>query len=736
MIQNKRRLNLAIGIAVSLCSLFFCLPGSALAAPQLAPVAQGTSPVPPTIEIIKKVMPASDAGRFNLLISGNVVASNVGDGGSSGGMLVSPGTHIISERAAAGTSLADYDTTIQCENGFGQPVGSIMNGNSLGIQIASNQQIICTITNVRVNTLRLAKTDNGATAELGSMIDYELMFANPGGAALTGVLIEETVPAYTTFDAAASSSGWSCTPDATAGSSCTFSLGTVSAGASSRVPIIFAVKVDSSIVSGNVPSINNLARIVDDSGRNIAVASESTPLDINPILSASKAYSLQNDADGNGVTSAGDTLAYNIVIENNGDVPVTGIRLSDSPDPYTSLANGSIGASSGFVVLGNGDGDTSIEVDVGTLLPGGTVSINYQVMIDASIPLAVTRLENQAIVTSIELPALATDDPATLAADDPTVVFLSVEPILLASQTDSLYVDADGDGTPSPGDTLLLEVVVSNIGNGSATNLNFTETLDSNTTIVANSLSATQGTINDGADAGDTMLDVFIGTLSPNQSATVRYEVKINQPLLANVNAVQLQGVISSDQLPDILTDDLALPTAQDSTNISVSSVPALSLTKRDLLFVDADSDDLVSAEDILFFRLEIVNNGNAASARLLFEDMPPVHTSLIPGSVQTDQGSVLAGNEAGATNIQIDLGAIPGGGERVAISYQVRVNSVVPVSMLQSQAQLKSNTASNQNIILLSDDPDTAAIGDVTFTVVRAQSGSSGLYLPIIHIE
>lgn len=733
--------SMVLGIAFAVCSLSFLLPTIAVAAPNNAPSnapsnapnRQGTSPVPPTIEIKKEVLPASDPGRFNLLISGNVVASNIGDGGSSGNRLVGQGTHTVSESAMPGTVLTDYDTTISCVDEANQPIGTISNGISLGIQVVQNQQVTCTITNVRKNALKLTKTDNDSSVQPGGTIAYELTYNNTGADTLTGVMIFETVPAYTKFDAAASSSGWVCDSDGSAGDNCIYQLGTVNPGASNSAPLIFAVEVETPITASGVSSINNLARIIEDSGLNVATASESTPLDTNPLLTAVKDDSLQNDADGNGVASAGDTIAYQIKIENSGDSPVTGVQLNDSPDSYTTLNNGTVSTSSGVVTQGNDTDDADVAIDIGTLLPGASVAIMYQVTIDSSLPITVTQLENQAIVTSVEFPAFASDDPATLTAGDPTIVSLSVAPVLLASQTDTLLVDADGDNFPSPGDTIQLEAVISNIGNGNATNLIFTEALDPNTFIVPNSLTATQGAITNGFNATDTELEVFIGTLQPNTSATIRYEVKIKQPLSANVDVVQLQGVISSDQLPDVLTDDLALPAAQDSTSISVSSIAAMSLTKRDLLFVDGDSDDLVSANDILFFRLEVVNNGNAASGNLLFVDMPPVHTALIPGTVQTDQGTVLIGNNDSDSKIQIDLGTIAGGGERVAITYQVRINSVVPVDQLQSQAQLKLLDQADAGVLVYSDDPDTTAQGDVTLTAVRIQSGSSATYLPLI---
>ena len=58
------------------------------------------------------LLPATDPGRFNLLVDGAVRAASVRDGGSTGPLLVSQGSHRVSETAAAGTSLGNYDVFI------------------------------------------------------------------------------------------------------------------------------------------------------------------------------------------------------------------------------------------------------------------------------------------------------------------------------------------------------------------------------------------------------------------------------------------------------------------------------------------------------------------------------------------------------------------------------------------------------------------------------------------------
>jgi uncharacterized repeat protein (TIGR01451 family) len=110
--------------------------------------------------------------------------------------------------------------------------------------------------------LRIAKSDGGVRVSPGGSILYTLAFANDGVGGATGVTITDTVPAHTAFDAAASTPGWVCTPDASAGSVCTFNVGAV-AGGGAGGSVIFAVTVLNPIPL-TVTQIDNSSSIADD----------------------------------------------------------------------------------------------------------------------------------------------------------------------------------------------------------------------------------------------------------------------------------------------------------------------------------------------------------------------------------------------------------------------------------------------------------------------------------------
>ena len=92
---------------------------------------------PATLTVRKILSPSSDPGRFilNVDLVGIVV---VGNQGTTGPLPVGPGTHVVGEVAAAGTSLGSYTTTI---GGDCSASGSVT--------LASGDNKTCTITNRR-----------------------------------------------------------------------------------------------------------------------------------------------------------------------------------------------------------------------------------------------------------------------------------------------------------------------------------------------------------------------------------------------------------------------------------------------------------------------------------------------------------------------------------------------------------------------------------------------------------
>ena len=104
----------------------------------------------PKITVIKKLVPAGDPGRFDLKVDSTVVKAAAGDGGS-GSTVVSPGAHLVSETAAAGTDLADYKAEISCNTASAKTYGPGW------VHPKSGDEVTCTITNTRLGKVEIAK---------------------------------------------------------------------------------------------------------------------------------------------------------------------------------------------------------------------------------------------------------------------------------------------------------------------------------------------------------------------------------------------------------------------------------------------------------------------------------------------------------------------------------------------------------------------------------------------------
>jgi hypothetical protein len=102
-----------------------------------------------TIKVTKKLLPATDGGKFNLLIDGQAKATNVGDGGTTGTQTVLPGTHTVGEAAGTATDLSNYDSSTSCLDKAHTTKPADTDGS---LAVANGDQWECVITNTRKST--------------------------------------------------------------------------------------------------------------------------------------------------------------------------------------------------------------------------------------------------------------------------------------------------------------------------------------------------------------------------------------------------------------------------------------------------------------------------------------------------------------------------------------------------------------------------------------------------------
>lgn len=180
--------------------------------------------------------------------------------------------------------------------------------------------------------LTLVKSDGGITTAAGETIVYTLDYANISNTAASGVVISETVPDNTTFNAAASTANWICVLTA-----CTYTLNDVPGNSSGSV--VFAVDVDKPLPA-NVTLINNNASIADDGSKGPDPTPENNiTSDNTPIGTADPLITKAVDPTQ---ANIGDTVNFSITVSNpsaNSTVPAQNVILTDPlPKEYNYVS--------------------------------------------------------------------------------------------------------------------------------------------------------------------------------------------------------------------------------------------------------------------------------------------------------------------------------------------------------------------------------------------------------------
>ncbi len=311
-----------------------------------------------------------------------------------------------------------------------------------------------------------------------------------------------------------------------------------------------------------------------------------------PTLASEKTVA---DLNG-GQVQAGDVLEYAISLRNTGLDAATGVRLTDPIPVGTTYVPGSLaitsGAGSGPATDAAGDdlaegGASGVVFRLGTgataggggqLAVGEATSVRFRVKV-ADGTAAGTVIPNAA---TTDFTAATSGTPFT-DTTAPVSVTVVGAPVLAATKSAALAVDADSSGGASGGDTLGYTVVISNSGNLAATGVVLTDALDPLTRLVVGSVTTSAGTVASGNAVGQTALRVDIGTISPGASVTVAFRARLVATLPAGTTQIRNQATVNASGLPPLVTDDPVTVLPGDPTTVAVAAGPGRAVLAIDL---------------------------------------------------------------------------------------------------------------------------------------------------------
>jgi uncharacterized repeat protein (TIGR01451 family) len=484
--------------------------------------------------------------------------------------------------------------------------------------------------------ISLTKTDNGAIGVPGQPVVYTIVTTNNGDQSTGEFIITETVPANTVFDPVNSTNGWSCKPNNNAGSVCTIRHPTLPGNGGTLIKR-FVVIVDNPLPI-DVTVLTNTVTVDGRPRDPMLTVTETTPVRAAPVLALTK-------TDDGASASPGGQILYRLTVTNNGNQNADDVVIRETVPANTTFAPGA--STAGWTCLPDNSAGSTCSLNVGDIVGlGGSVSAQFAVTVDATVPAGLNEIPNQALAGAKNAPA------SPLAGE--------LSPLVAAP--DLRISKADGIDAARAGDALLYTLVITNTGNQGASGVVVSDTLPQQVEFVS--------TGNGGVHQNG-VVTWQIGPLPAGASTTRTVSVRVREPLPAGtrqiVNTVRVgdDGANGADETPqnNVATD----------TNSVIGAI-VLRLTKSD------GGMSAVNPNATIVYTLTLSNIGDIGASNAVVTETVPAHTTFVPSS-SAPGWSCANGGVAGSVCV-LSVGELAGSGGNTTVVFGVRVNTSVPASV------------------------------------------------------
>ncbi|KPJ78043.1 MAG: hypothetical protein AMJ54_05640 [Deltaproteobacteria bacterium SG8_13] len=514
-----------------------------------------------------------------------------------------------------------------------QEISSLVGTSNFGPLSDRATATTTAVTNVDTPTITFAIVDSPDPALAGSSITYTIRYENTGSRNANGVVIAESIPADTTYIAGSTwaesgvtvefstdnGGSWGAEPaDPTTVTDIRWTVGVLSRNSGSqtagfRVAPSIALP-DGSIVENNATlQANRLSDINATAYTTIrsAVAFTNSTKTVAPTL-----------------TVPGATLTYTIYVTNSGVADGSNVVVTDQPPAQTTYVGGSISGTGA-----DESGAPNLVWNLGAVPAGATIGpLTFQVTIDNPVTAGTFFIENMASIDSDEtIPANTTRASTSLVASP----FFNTSP-----KTAS---DLNG-GTLVPGDAIEYRIEVINSGNMAATGVVVSDTIPTDTTYSAATITGPGA-----SDAAAPDLSWTIGNLAAGASVILTYEVTVNA---AVPNGTQITNTadVASDQTAAVSTAPVVLTVGGGTTGTIQSTVSIIPGEAVGLIVTDADLNTDPAA--MQSFTLITTNTVTGETEQLTFTETG-VNTGVFTATVATVFGAGAGINDDGTFNVQ-----------------------------------------------------------------------------------
>jgi uncharacterized repeat protein (TIGR01451 family)/fimbrial isopeptide formation D2 family protein len=275
--------------------------------------------------------------------------------------------------------------------------------------------------------------------------------------------------------------------------------------------------------------------------------------------------------------AANDTVTFTLTVANTGLSSAFDVTVRDIAPAGVTYVPASLDCDDGGQVPDSCTESGGVISAAWTTTPftvdGGSAIIRFQATLNPDVVLDQVIANVATVEQATTLPGA---DPGE--RDEPDVSSTANVTVIVP---DIALTKSDGEDSALPGEVLVYDLIVSNVGERDATGVVITDTVPANTTFVAASSTAAWVNCIDGAPSG-TVCTYVVGDLAGNGGeTTVQFAVRVDDPLPASVSQIVNSAQATDDRTHGVHPDG-AVDSAGDIDGVQIIG---------DFVWYDANKD-------------------------------------------------------------------------------------------------------------------------------------------------
>ncbi len=389
---------------------------------------------------------------------------------------------------------------------------------------------------------------------------------------------------------------------------------------------------------------------------------------------------------------AGSTAIFDIVVNNNGPLTATDVRIQDlipAGLTFVRTQNGPAGMSQNV----NG---ANLEAIVGTIASSGQISFQIVTTVDVD---GLTNITNTATVTGAEF-----DFDTSNNSSDADVI---VDPVF-----DVVVTKTVDDNTVKPTDTVTYTVTLTNDGPSTANGVVLSDVVPTGLTFVSGTMNGNDATLS-GSTVSFPAIDVIPGAANA-----------VTATLVFTVDALTTGEITNTATVPDM--------SAAGENDITNNSDDAVITVSPDFdIVVDKTSDvTTVKPNDTVIYTVTLTNDGPSTANNVVLTDAIPAGLTLVSAVMDGTDGTASGGN---VTFPGISLASGAANAVTATLTFTVNADAageiVNTASVPDMSADGENDITNNSDDAPITVTPEFDVVVDKTINVTNAKPNDTVIY-------